>query len=144
MGQGPVLINTPPHTKTHTSVPSSAFFESNQIPCALSARPLSGECTWSRAQTCHSEEAKRPYAHQKNACPPPNTPHTPVICISVFASTRRAASYHGPGLSLNFSSSVAGPSWKTQSCASVERPLGSMALLVENQRLEFFFQRGLR
>lgn len=126
MGKGPFLINTPPHTKTHTSAPSSAFFKSNQIPCVLSARPLSGECTQSRAQTCHSEEAKSLYACQKNACPPPKLPHThtPIFCISVFASTRRAVSYQGPSLSLNFSSSVAEPSWKTQSFASGKRPLG--------------------
>lgn len=35
----------------------SALLESNKIPSVLSAHPLSGECTWSPAQTCHSEEA---------------------------------------------------------------------------------------
>lgn len=53
MRKGPVLINAPLHTETQTSAPSSAFFKSNQIPCALSTRPLSRECTLSKAQTCH-------------------------------------------------------------------------------------------
>ncbi len=134
----------PPHTKTHTSVPSSAFFESNQIPCALSAHPLSWKnVTWSRAQTCHSEEAKRPYAHQKNACPPPkHTTHTSHLhfCFCFYEKELRLIT--GPALSLNFLFQCSRAFLKTQSCASVERPLGSMALLVENQRLEFFFQRA--
>lgn len=72
------------------------------------------------------------WGSQKSLClpkkrmSPPKLPHThtPIICISVFASTRRAVSYQGPSLSLNFSSSVAEPSWKTQSFASGKRPLG--------------------
>jgi len=76
MGKGPVLINTPPHTKTHTSAPSSAFFKSNQIPCELSACPLSGECTQSRAQTCHSEEAKKSLCLPKKRMYPPSNYHT--------------------------------------------------------------------
>lgn len=35
----------------------SALLKSNKIPSVLSARPLSGECTRSPAQTCHTEEA---------------------------------------------------------------------------------------
>lgn len=83
------------------------------------------------------------WGSQKSLClpkkrmSPPNVPHTPIICISVFASRRRAASYQGPSLSLNFSFSVAEPSWKTQSCASGKRPLGLGWLKTNGLRFSF-------
>ncbi len=139
------FLSIPLRTQRHTR-PFPAPHSSNQIKFLARSQLILYLENVLGAEHKHVtvRKPKGPMLTKKTHVPPPNTPHTPVICISVFASTRRAASYHGPGLSLNFSSSVAGPSWKTQSCASVERPLGSMALLVENQRLEFFFQRGLR
>lgn len=128
------FLSMPLRTQRHTSAPSSAFFKSNQIPCALSSRPLSGECTLSKTQTCHCGSCKALHSLKKA----PAHTLTPIICISVFPFARRAVSYHRLSLSLNFSSSVAGPSWKTQSCASGKRPLlGLMVRPLENKGLSF-------
>lgn len=78
----------------------SVLLKSNQIPSVLSARTLSGECTWNPAQTCHSEEAS-PIPQQSFAF------------HFFFASTREAESYRGPCLSGHLFSSDAGPSRKT-------------------------------
>lgn len=73
-----------------------------------SLRALNSSFIWRMYSEQSTNMSLRKALHSLKKAPPHT--YTPVICISVFPSTRRAVSYHRLGLSLNFFSSVAGPS----------------------------------
>ena len=63
--EGCALISKPsPSKNMRASALCFAFFSSNQIPFALCTCPLSPECAFRAAQTCHDEDTQRGVSHR--------------------------------------------------------------------------------
>lgn len=57
----------PPFKNMRASVLCFAFFTSNQIPFALGTCPLSPECAFRAAQTCHNEDTVRSFTQSETS-----------------------------------------------------------------------------
>lgn len=107
----------PPSKNMRASVLCFAFFTSNQIPFALGSCPLSPECAFRAAQTCHNEDTVRSFTQESNQ------PLGRIICISE-SGLIESLSY----LFVCFFTNV-GFSWKTghYACVSLDHALAAKA-----------------
>lgn len=102
----------PPFKNIRASALCFAFFASNQIPFVLCTCPLSPECAFWAAQTCHNEDTEEFHTDWNQLL-------GQIICISTFASHGCAWAYQKSFLSPRLFFTNVGFSWKTDHYACV-------------------------